>query len=200
MRLDPSERLNALYYATFGANRRSVLYAILLEGVSIFGILSLSKGGYIQLPEASNRTELFVASSLVILILMYLIVRFISRETLSPKLQHPLSQLVVVGCYVLVGVFAVGVGFIFNSYIAEDLALPTRQELVIGSGISCLYGLLILVYYDRTEVDPPNKKGEFQSLGTEFLELYESLSETDRPPLQLADEYTAFLSTADDSG
>lgn len=198
MNLNLSRRLNVIYYATFGANRRSTLYAILIEGITLFGILSLSETGYIQFPEVPNLTIIFVSGTLLTLFLMYLLVRSISRETLSPRLQLPLIQLVLVGWYAALGLSTVGAGFVLSSYIAGEFSLPATQELAVGIGIGCFYGLLILIYYDRYVVDTPNKRDEFQRLGAGFLESYDSLSGTDRSPLQLTDDYSAFLCRADE--
>ena len=181
---------------TFGARPRYLFYAVVLEGTTLTGLLVFKPNWLLDTTVLPNYKLLFSVLGLLAVVSTIAVSFRIARETYSPILHGRLSPLLVALGYLLIGGVVTLLGFLSSIYFFHAPVSLTPSEVQIGLSISLIYGFLILMYYDRFEIETPNNQNEVEEKAQKLLEINEELSNSSQNPINLTGRYEDFSDAA----
>lgn len=176
---------------TFGSRPRRIFYAVIVEGLSLLGLLSFTPRGLLDLRMVPKFTQGLTFLAVVAVFGTYYVSRSAAKESFSPILHTRfIPGLITIG-YLTLGLVATSIGYLVHVEIYQISSSLSLQEFRIGICIGLIFGFLILFYYDRYEIKAPGNYYRFEDASEKMLEDYRFLETSNLPPINLTGRYKA---------
>lgn len=186
---------------TLGALPRRLVAAIILEGLSVLGLMQFTSSGPRFLGIGLQNQLLAAITGMAAALLAFYFSYRIARFSFSPTLHRPFVPLLIAIGYLLLGMVIMGAAFAIDSAISGHSPIPNPSEAVFGLSLGSVLGFFVLLYIDRFEIETPDNREKFDTIVATILENHAQIESSEKAPIQLTGSYDSLadsIETASD--
>ncbi len=187
--MSDSERSISSATFLFGALPRQLLTAVVLEGVTLVGLLQVTSSGYIDLDVIPNYILGTSVLGVLSVILTAIFVFRIGKSSYSPALHEKRNLWIIAAGYTILGISMTVILFFAHSFIVDQPPIATPEEIGFGLSIGSIFGLLILIYISRFGVDTPGNRDELQAAVSKVRQSRREMDDSTKAPIHLTKLY-----------